>query len=113
RGVSSPPRSEQLDHWHPLLLRARREGAAAATPPTSVMNSRHLMYSPQAKDNTLPQALLCITAFWPARFPQRVAACNRTRALPRNAFLRGTTSAGQSGDACPITFLLWVNVCVA
>ena len=34
---------EKSDHWHPRLLRARREGHAAAAPPSSVMNSRRLI----------------------------------------------------------------------
>jgi len=51
----------------------RAASGHAATPPSSVMNSRRLMCSPQAEDNTLPQAVLCITAFWPARLPLRVS----------------------------------------
>src|SRR5262245_52035227 len=47
-------------------------GHAPAAPPSSVMNWRRLMCSPQAEDDTLPQAVLCITAFWPARLPLRV-----------------------------------------
>jgi hypothetical protein len=52
-------------------------GACAASgqadaEPTSVMNSRRVMCSPQAGDHTLPhrkKVVLCITAFWPNRLP--------------------------------------------
>src|SRR5947208_938120 len=83
-------------------------GHVAAAPPMSVINSRRLIGIPSCEDQTLShcrKAVLCITACWPTRLPQRVISLGGDRARgtslcpqylrSRRNFMHAASGAGE------------------